>query len=90
MRRKVHVSSLSVGRCFTISPEDAEPVETTESAEAATVSRSVMNADNAWKVTAGGDPVSATNARGESREFAANTLVSEIPRQGFDRMAERG
>lgn len=108
MRRQVHLSSLTVGRCFS-TPSDNGPgsggaMGIADSATAsddgggdgaggvrgkAVMARRVMTADAVWKVTAVSDQISAENARGETRDFPPSTAVSEIPRQGFDRMVER-
>jgi len=88
MRRKVHLSSLSVGRCFTIPSDDADG-GTADGEEKATLARAVMTTDNVWKVTAAGETMSAQNAEGTTKDFPGTTLVAEIPRQGYDRMVER-
>jgi hypothetical protein len=88
MRRKVLLSSLTVGRCFTV-PVDDDGSGTAETDDKAVVARAVMSAENVWKVTAAGDAVSAENANGECSSFDAALPVLEIPRQGYDRMVER-
>lgn len=89
MRRKVLLSSLSVGRCFT---QAIEPGGSTEesSEKAAKRSDPVLSADNAWKITGDADGgFAAENAAGESQEFKGELEVVEIPRQGYDKLAAR-
>ncbi len=87
MRRKVQLSSLTVGRCFTV-PSDADGAA--ESGEKATIARSVMAAHNVWKITDCGSEVTAVNAKGETMSFDPAFEATEIPRQGYDRMVQRG
>jgi len=92
-RRKVHVSSLTAGRCFTLPPE-ASPAEgeanDDDRRQPVQYGRTMMSPESAWKVSqSGGDTVTAVNAEGAERTFDATTEVVEIPRQGFDRLAAR-
>jgi hypothetical protein len=89
MRTKVHVSSLSVGRCFTPAVEPGASAEE-PSAEQARISKPVLGPENAWKVTAvEDDGVAAQSAAGTSETFPPTTEVVEIPRQGYDRLVEQ-
>lgn len=88
-RNKVLLSSLSVGRCFTI---DAPPTEIEEkAAEKGTEVRRaglILSPKNAWKVTGEeGDDLVAESAAGEKKTFAGDTKVVEIPRQGYEKLA---
>ncbi len=84
MARKVPISSLTVGRCFSHSP-DAPDFEEPDSS-GLTTSRSVMAPENVWKVTG---PGAAENARGETQDFDGKLMVVEVPRGGFNRLVER-
>lgn len=87
MRRKVLLSSLTVGKCFTTVPiDEKEVVETPTGAKTAT---SVVAPEHAWRVTEVDAQVKAQSARGEARSFDPATKVVEIPRQGFDTLAAR-
>ena len=89
MRRKVLLSSLSVGRCFTRAIEPGGSTEESGSTEARR-SDPILNPENAWKLTAETDGgFEAQNAQGETKAFAGDLEVVEIPRQGFDKLAER-
>ena len=88
MRRTVLLSSLSVGRCFTLDV----PPGGSEEPSGSEVKRStpILAPAAAWKVV--GDEagqVQAESAAGERRAFAADLKVAEIPRQGFDQLAAR-
>ena len=85
MRRKVLLSSLSVGRCFTLAVEPGGRTE--ESPSGGTRSDPVLKPSDAWKVIAEEDSsTTAENAVGESKAFDADSKVVEIPRQGYDRL----
>ncbi len=94
-RNPVHVSSLGVGRCFTL-PRPAgadadDPAGAASGAREVKVETTILAPAEAWKVAAadGDAGVAAESAAGERRTFAGETLVVEIPRQGFDRLAQR-
>jgi len=89
VRRIVLLSSLTVGRCFTVAEQPAE-YEEDERAAGLSAMRSIVVPEEAWKiigVTA--DEIVAENAMQETQNFVPKLKVSEIPRQGWDRLAER-
>ena len=87
MRRTVYLSSLTVGRCFTL---PVDPIPTEETPATLTKSESILPPDAAWKVTAADDAeLTAHSASGEDKTFAADTKVVEIPRQGYERLVSR-
>lgn len=89
MRRPVLISSLTAGRCFTLAKPDPAPDEDAKAARFQT-GRSILQADMVWKVVGPDDDgVAAESALGAIDHHAPNTLVVEVPRQGFDRLAER-
>ncbi len=89
MRRVVLLSSLTVGRCFT-SAESQAGFSEDERAAGLGAARTILPAAEAWRVvTVVGDEVEAISASSETRRFPAREKVVEIPRQGWDRLAER-
>lgn len=87
MRKKVLLSNLTVGKCFTTIPiDEKEVVETARGAKTAT---SVVAPEHAWRITDVDAEVKALNAKGEAKAFDPATKVVEIPRQGFDTLAAR-
>lgn len=89
MRRKIPLSTLSVGRCFTLIKEPGGASEDTQ--EGLTRQAPILAADDAWKVVGEDEgDLACENARGVGKTFAGDTEVVEIPRQGFDRLVERG
>ena len=87
MRRKVPLSSLTVGRCFAYHGE--EPAFE-EGAASTHIVHSVMTPDSVWKITMpGAEEIVAENALGDSKAFEPALMVAEIPRGGFDRLVER-
>ena len=89
MRRVVYLSSLTVGRCFTLSESPAEFSEEERAGGVGAV-RTIIVPEEAWRVVqAVGDEVEAESAMAETKRFAAKSKVVEIPRQGWDRLAER-
>lgn len=87
MRREVLLSGLTTGRCFTLPPR--EPV-IDENARKVGRSDAILAPADAWRITGDEDgSVQAVNALGETRAFPADSKVFEIPRQGFDKLAER-
>ena len=88
MKQKVYVSSLTVGRCFTVAPEGDDGFESS-GATASKQVRTIMSADKVWKVTGvADDEVQAVNAAGAQDSFGAKLLVLEVSREGFDRLAD--
>lgn len=95
MNRSVFLSSLTVGRCFKVVKLPQEDGD--EGASANTSSNKMnqgmmmMTPDGAWKVTGTTDAgVTAESAAGTTETFPAEAVVVEIPRQGFDRLVQRG
>lgn len=92
MRRpKVLLSSLSVGRCFTLPREPGSPEGTTEERpQGATLATPVLAAAQAWKIVGVEETqADATSASGEARSFPLETEVVEIARQGYETLAGR-
>ena len=89
MRRIVLLSTLTPGRCFTLS-EPMSIAEEDEGGERLSTAREVIVPESAWKIgdPTGGD-IEAENALGDTRTFAPTTKVIELPRQGYDRLAAR-
>ncbi len=86
MRRKVLLSSLTVGRCFTLALEPGGTTE--ESPKSARRGDSIVTPESAWKVVdVSEEATQAQNAKGEEQSFAPGSEVVEIPRQGFERLA---
>jgi hypothetical protein len=89
VRRVVLLSSLTVGRCFTVAESSAEFSEE-ERAGGLGATRTIMVPDDAWRVVAAvGEEVEAESATAETKRFPARMKVVEIPRQGWDRLVER-
>lgn len=89
MRRIVLLSSLTVGRCFTVAEQPADYEEDERAAGLATM-RSVIAPEEAWRVSeVGAEEIVAENALQEEQRFAPKLKVSEIPRQGWERLVER-
>lgn len=91
-RREVYLSSLTAGRCFTVAPGEAssetQPPQQPGDKARLQQGRAMMSAQNAYKVVAPhGDEVLVENALGEQSELGGRTLVVEIPREGFERLA---
>jgi len=90
MARKVYLSSLTAGRCFTVPPNDQADADESEK-EKMSYGRTMMAAENAWKVVLhGAESAQVENAAGETTEMPLDSLVVEIPRQGYDRLKGRG
>ena len=90
MRNKILLSSLAVGRCFTLATEHGGSVEESKAADSATQTQSVLKPADAWKITEDGDAeFVAQSAKGESKTFSGGSEVVEIPRQGYDRLVEQ-
>lgn len=88
MRRKVPLSSLGVGRCFTLPVEAGGASD--ERPEGTRRSDPILAPDAAWRITGEGEAgVEAESAAGAARSFPPETEVVEIPRQGWDRLRSR-
>ncbi|RMG06507.1 MAG: hypothetical protein D6731_25660 [Planctomycetota bacterium] len=86
MRRKVLLSSLTVGRCFTQALEPGARAEDT--AGGLRRSAPILSPENAWKVlSVEEEGILARSADGTERRFAGNEEVVEIPREGYDKLA---
>ncbi len=89
MRRVVLLSSLTVGRCFTLAESPADFAEDERAGGLGAV-RTIIAPEGAWRVLQQvGDAVEADSAMAEVKRFPANLKVVEIPRQGWDRLVER-
>ncbi len=89
-KNKVLLSSLSVGRCFTLPTEPGAEKEPEGDATKARIATSVLAPADAWKITDLGDEsATCASASGEERAFPTTTEVVEIPRQGYDTLAAR-
>lgn len=90
MAKDYLLSTLTVGRCFTLAPS-TDPAPGEPSAEVMSTARSVMTPETVWKVTGAveGGEVEVVNAKGEAKTLPGKTRVLEQPRQGFDRLVER-
>ncbi len=77
MRRKIPLSSLSVGRCFVHQAEGADLVG------------AIVQAASAWRITETGDgDLMAECAEGTTQRFPSDLLVAEIPREGYIRLQQ--
>lgn len=89
MRRIVLLSSLTPGRCFTLT-EPITEFDEDEPGDRLAASRGVLGPEAVWKyLQLVEGEIEAENALGEVSRFAGSKKVSELPRQGFDRLAER-
>lgn len=89
MRRKVLLSSLSVGRCFTFAIEPGGSTEESGS-DSTTRTAPILSPAEAWKITDMVDETTlAVSATGEAKDFPSAREVVEIPRQGYDRLVEQ-
>lgn len=89
MRRIVLLSTLTAGRCFTLTDPPSD-LDEDDDGERVKTGREIVVPEAAWKVTGSADgEVQAENALGEERSFPVATKVVELPRQGFDRLAAR-
>ena len=87
-KNKVLLSSLSVGRCFTLPTEPGAEQE--GDATQVRVATSVLSPADAWKITDLGDErATCASASGEERAFPSATEVVEIARQGYETLAAR-
>jgi hypothetical protein len=89
MRRIVLLSSLTQGRCFTFEVPTT-PFDEERPGEKLAAAKSILTPEAAWKivgVTAG--EFDAVNASGETKRFEGNLKVTELPREGWDRLAAR-
>jgi len=89
VRRIVLLSTLTAGRCFTLTEPPSDRDED-DDAERVTAGREIIVPEAAWRVNGAADgQVQAENALGEDGTFPATTKVVELPRQGFDRLVAR-
>lgn len=96
MARKIYLSSLTAGRCFTVVASDP-PVSTSEGdkeegthSQSLRQGRSMMDPSMAWRVLGvAGEEINAESAAGDQAAFPGKQLVIEVPRQGYDRLVER-
>lgn len=89
-KNKVLLSSLSVGRCFTLPSEPGAEKEQSGDATKARIATSVLAPADAWKITDLGDEsATCASASGEEKSFPTSTEVVEIPRQGYDTLSAR-
>ncbi len=92
--RPTPLSSLTAGRCFTLA-RPPEPVDKDHdgpgpAGAAAVFARSILSADMVFKVIGpGADGVDVVDALGASGALAPTTEVVEVPRQGYERLAQR-
>lgn len=88
MRRKVLLSSLGVGRCFTLEVVPGGSDE--KGGDKVQRSTPILPPDAAWKVTGEeAGQVTAESATGQRKSFAPDTKVVEVPRQGYDALVAR-
>jgi hypothetical protein len=89
VRRVVLLSSLTVGRCFTLAESPAEFAED-ERAGGLGALRTIIAPEEAWRVVqVVGDEIEAQSASSVVKRFPAGLKVVEIPRQGWERLVER-
>lgn len=89
MKRKITIDTLTPGRCFAAVPESPAPSE--GDAKAFSYGKAILSPEFVWRVIGPGDDgtVEAENARGVREHHAANSLVVEVPRQGYERLVSR-
>jgi hypothetical protein len=88
-KNKVLLSSLSVGRCFTLPTEPGAEKEEGDATKAR-IATSVLAPADAWKITDLSDEsATCASASGEEKAFPTSTEVVEIPRQGYETLAAR-
>lgn len=86
MKRAVLVSSLTVGKCFTLDVPPGAPSEE-RGAKELQHKGAILAPAAAWKVEAvEAAGVKALSAAGETRTFEAGTKVKEVQRQGWDKL----
>jgi hypothetical protein len=91
-RTEIYLSSLTVGRCFTLPIDDGDRPAKDEGGGSDAIRRadSILPGKAAWKVTAtDGETYTARNVAGEEQTFQGEIKVVEIPREGFERLVER-
>lgn len=89
MRRVVLLSSLTVGRCFTVAESPAE-FEEDERGLGLGAMRTIVVPEEAWRVNQTiGEEVEVENALADIKRFPLKMKVTEIPRQGWDRLVQR-
>ncbi len=82
--RKVHLGSLTVGRCFYREPPPPPEGAEREGAPSR-LGSPIADPKNLFRIDAPGKSVNVTSAAGEATAFHADLLVVEVPRVGFDR-----
>jgi len=89
-RSKVLLSSLGVGKCFTLDvpPGGSEEAAITKGDKIKT-STPILKPADAWKVVESGDEVAAESAAGEKKAFKGDLKVVEVQRQGWDKLKAR-
>ncbi len=90
MRRPTYLQTLTVGRCFT-EAVDPSSLDEEERAERFRAGQPLMAPPYVWKVVgaADSDTVTCQSAASEERAFPSNTMVIEVPREGFERLLQR-
>lgn len=90
-RSKVLLSSLGVGKCFTLDvpPGGSEEAPSTKKGDKVTTTTPILKPADAWKVVEQGDEVAAESAAGEKKSFKGDTKVVEVQRQGWDKLKSR-
>jgi hypothetical protein len=88
MKRAIQVSSLTVGKCFTL---DLPPGGAEERPRGEVQHKtSILAPAAAWKVeSVDDDGVKAVSAAGETRSFPGATKVKEVQRQGWDKLVDQ-
>ena len=90
MKRDIYLSSLTVGRCFTVSPNAKKDDDDDLPTGSFRIGQTIITPSLAWKVTSvTPENISAQNVSGDTADFEPSLLVVEISREGFDRMAGR-
>ncbi len=88
MRRQVLLSSLAVGRCFTLPA--AVGATTEETQRGSRRADSILSPEDAWRITDADDgEVQAVSASGETKAFSPDQKVVEVPREGWDKLSAR-
>ena len=87
---EIHLSSLEVGRAFRTAGASDNDNFSESSATGTTYSKSFLDADEVYKITAcDDDEVVAVNAANKEHRFPKEKRVFEVAREGYDRLAER-
>ncbi len=87
--RKVLLSSLTPGRCFTLPTPPPEPAESAGATSVRHAATSVT-ADRAFRVVGPRDGgIAVVTAEGKESVLGKDAEVVEIPREGYERLVER-